>query len=1361
MTEPTGAPKLASITKEQLQRLLQVRAQKGLEVKRQPTKMPRTPDGCYPLSNAQQRFWFLEQLDENHALYNNPVYAVLSLSEPFDVALLERTFTEIVARHEIFRTAFTTKEGIPHQKIEPRAVLPFAYEDLCALPDEDKEAYLLHVALQEAAQTIPLDKPPLMRLRILRTGHAEYLFLYTPHHIISDGWSNAQLLKEQFTIYRELQLRGAHTLPPPPQFIDYVAWEQAWLASDECKASESYWRNMLRTIPPNLALPTDKPRPQVFTGRGKKLSLPVGAALTEAINRHCQRENVTPFSFFLAALNILLYRYSHQPDIVVGVPVANRTVEEFQNVFGLLLNTIPFKTSVCSEQTFAELEQQLKEQSYNSLKHQQVPFDRILAALKVERNLQTTPLFQVLFVFQNIPSLYSVGNISVKPYKVDLSITKYDLNFWVEEYNGEFVLTLTANTDVFSDKMVERILAHYALLVGNAAQNPLLPVKDMPMLTEEDKQTIFGALQASSPKLQEAVATFNALFETSASSAPERVAVASHGEQLTYRQLSLRANQLANLLLQTNKNRAPVAILLSRGVAQIVALLATIKSGVPCVPIAPDLPVERLRFILADCKASLLITEAKFRDVAAQLPLTALLLDEQAPHLAQCSAAPPTVSVLPSDLAYIIYTSGTTGAPKGVCIPHSALASYVQAITVRLGLEPGKRYATVSTLAADLGNTMIYPALALAGTLLIPTEDEITSPPLLAQCFAKTPPHYLKIVPSHLNALLSGGAAVLPSTAIIFGGEALSQTLVARVKALAPALQIFNHYGPTEATVGVAACQVQGSEPEIPIGKPLSSARLYILDPDLQPLPIGVEGEIFIGGQSLASGYLNNPDLTREKFVEAPFLPNEKLFKTGDRGAVDSEGRFFFRGRMDRQVKIRGNRVELREVELQLQALAPVQQAVALTPSEKTQGQLWAAITLSTPAEAAALRQMLAARLPAYMLPDRLIPLPQIPVTPNGKVDYEKTAQLLSSAKQPQAEAPQSAEKLTPDEERVKAIFCKVLQAEHLSLDDSFFSVGGNSLLAIELLHHIGKEFGVSLPLSFLFRNATIQKIGAGLRHQSTEFSPLVKMKDGGHGSKALFLVHPAGGNVFCYHTLASLLPGDVTIYGLQTRPGRVEQHDIKALSAQYLESIERHNITGSLAFGGWSMGALIAFEMAVQRSRKTSTCPNVLIIDQLAYADPPATPPDDVARIVLFAEKVEHMVGESLRITRQKIEGLSAQERSALFLEKFQRLGLAPQGITANEFHGFLEQMIYHNEIAAAYHPTAYDGNVLVVRSENPLHLRSDATTYADTRPADLRWRTFAPRATLTTSPGNHVSMMRSPYVEALAQKIAVEMLH
>ncbi|MDR0927072.1 MAG: amino acid adenylation domain-containing protein [Ignavibacteria bacterium] len=1354
-----------TLNKEQLDNILKLRKEKGLSGKKQSTKMPRNSDNVYPLSNAQQQFWFQEQWNSEHYLQNNPVYANLDFGETIDAQLIEIALNEIINRNDILRTSFFTKEGIPYQRVEDNVAIHIKYADVRHLSLEEKEKYLQLAAKEEALQVIPLDKAPLLRLGLIRSSETEYLFLYTPHHIISDGWSNALFIKELVQRYSSL-LAGLETdamqTPAAFQYIDYVASEQVWLRSDEYIRFEEYWQNTLTPLPPPVRLPYYKQRPSGFAKKGKKEVLPIGTALTEQINQFCKENDITPFVYFLTSLYILLYRYSYQPDIVIGVPTANRGDAEFQDVLGLFINTLPYKQNINPKQSFLELAVKIKESSYNNLKHQKIPFNKIVSALDTERDLGTSPLFQVMFAFQNIPSLYSIGDIKIKPYKIDLGLATYDLDFWVEEFSGEFVITLTANVEIFANTIVRNIIEHYHNVVNTVVTQPNIKVMDIDYIGATEKCILLNNSKTYSTLSHIPTSNLKELIERHTQTRPQHIAVESNDKSITYSDLDKKANRIANFITTQNTNKKPVLIFLNRGIDMIVALVAANKSGVPFVPLAADFPLARIKYILSDSQASIIITEQKLLPIIQELNAIKCIVDNNS--IEKYSDTPPAVQIDNKDIAYIMYTSGTTGNPKGVAVSHFAVIAFSFAMSEQLQLKADARFANVSTFAADLGYSMIFPSLLLGATLLICTESEVLSPSLLSKRFSINPPNYLKLVPAHLNALLVAGKSVLPFDKIIFAGESLGVALVQRIIKLAPELEILQFYGPTETTISITYYNVKGDEQEIPIGRPFKNTYIYILDANKNLIPIGAEGEIYIGGLLLSDGYFNNMELTAEKFIQSPFSNNTRdiLFRTGDMGIWNEDGDIIFKGRSDRQVKIRGFRVELGEVEKRLEAIDGVEQAVALF-SDATQKQLWVAVKTNGKCAEADIRQLLANNLPNYMLPDKLLITNTIPFTANGKVNYRELVNIFNaSAQEPQRANIISNEELSDEQLSIQSIFNKIFKQTNIGIDESFFDIGGNSLISIELLYHINNQFNTNLTLPFLFRNPTIRMLAKGIKQdveiKDLKHSHILNIKESIDCPVNLFLIHPAGGYIYNYLSLAELINRNVSIYAIQVAPGEQQGNSISHIASDYLDELTLLNIKGKMIFGGWSLGANIAYEMATQLGKRKNIFPTVLVLDNPAYSQNNSLNFDEAAGIVEFVAKVSLFVQKDIGITKEMLASLTPLERSKLFYERFSSHNLIPQGIGLNDFNGFIELMLEHNRIIYLYKPPRYSGNVVVIKAEAELVLQNehqDNNMLLDTRPEDLLWRSVADNVQVISTPGNHITMMRPPFIGALANNI------
>jgi amino acid adenylation domain-containing protein len=1352
--------KLGSLTKEQLQLLIKRRAGKGLNKKTPMLRMPRNDTEEFPLSNSQERFWFLEQLNKGIALYNNPVYSLVEVTESVNPVIMEKALTEVVIRHEILRTTFHHNQGILTQKVHESIPVRLKYEDISDLSEEDKDVYMEETALAEVSQNYKLDEAPLWRLRILKVSSKKQLFLFTPHHIISDGWSNAIFLRELIMAYSNIQKVGYYSSNDYPyQYVDYVNWEQKWYDSADYKKSLSYWKNLLSPLPDNINLPIDVDRPPVITGNGKMINSWLSKSETQKIEQFSKSKNITTFHALYTALSILLYRYSQQNEIVIGVPVANRNKKEFQNIVGLFLNTIPFKTTINHSITFNELVQHVKTQTESNLLHQHMPLDKILSVLNVEQRLEITPLFQVLFVFQNIPSLYSMGDVKLNPYKIDIGYTKNDLNFWVELYDEEYLITLFANTDIFSENKIERILQHFKNIIPQLIEHPDLPISEIEFITDYEKKIIFNS--SATVKIIE---NFKDRFEANLSTCNNDIAIQHNDEKLTYNELNSRANRLSNYVISKNPASAPIAILLSRGVNMIISLLAVIKSGDPYVPIDPNLPDIRIQYILNDCKANLIISETEHQHKLSAGSLQPVYLDRDEQYITKFQDKSPDSNISPHDPVYIIYTSGTTGNPKGVSIPHSSLINYTDSVTKRIGFDARSSYAIVSTIAADLGNTMIFPALLNSGSIIITPEEALFSSELLADYFQKLAPDYLKIVPSHMNALLTNNKNVLPNKALVLGGEETDTKLLARIREMSPDLDIYNHYGPTESTVGVTTYKIKGNEEVIPIGKPLENCTVYILDSNLKPVPPGVEGEIYIGGQSLAKEYLNSKELTDERFVLNPFRSyfsdvsaksdSDRLFKTNDKGLLREDGNILFRGRYDRQIKYNGHRIELKEIEAHLLKHREIDQAIILVPDDNTHGQLWAVVTVNTEFNESRIKEKLANTLPNHMIPNRIFKFNNIPVTLNGKVDYEK---VLTLAQKSIATGLTNhiPVKLTKTEQKLSDIFCRILKIDNPDINSSFFDLGGSSISSIELLYNINELFNSELSVAFIFNFSSIKRIAKEL-NSKFNFSNIVKIKNG-NSNRSLFLVHPAGGNIFCYNQMAAHITPELNVYGIQTDFSKADNDSsINTLATNYLTEIKKLELNDEYIIGGWSMGALVAHEMAVLHRNQTGKLSKVLIIDQLAYQDVDKnSKPDDIDRMVIFSKKVEHLVGDKLDINHDNLTGITDDERSVIFLEKFKQHRLAPENIRPSDFKGFLEKMLHHNDISMQHIPSAYEGEVVLVVAENPLILDGDETTYGENRPMDLLWNKFSEHLTIISSPGNHASIMRSPNVDAMAKKL------
>ncbi|MDQ3070201.1 MAG: amino acid adenylation domain-containing protein [Acidobacteriota bacterium] len=1347
--------RLASLTPDRIKLLVDRLQASPAGARTRAVRMPRNDEGRYPLSGAQERMWFLCQLSPGSPVFNNPAALWAYPSAPLDRVRLERAMAAVVARHEILRTTFHARNGRPEQVIHPEMLTGVGWDDLRPLPAPEREAAAVQLAYDEGRQPFDLAAGPLMALRVVQLADLEYLLLVTSHHIISDGWSNAMFSKELSAIYSAGDERTAGLAPIDGHYVDYVAWERAWLQSDASAGQIAYWRRQLSERVEPVDLPADRARPAAASHDGGMVTAKVPAALSEAIRQFGKTHRISLFQVLMGGLIALLHRYTGESTVTVGTLSANRNRREFQHVMGLFMNTLVIRARVDAGEPFLDLARRVQTVCQDAMAHQDLPFDRLIGELKPPRRLNVHPLFQVMFVHQNVPAQYEVPGMRLEVEKIDYGNSKFDLNFWAEELNDELRLTLHYSRDLFDAATADRILAHYQAMLESAVAAPDAPVQDLAYFEDFERKRVSTARPTASP-----AACIHRRFETQVELTPDAVAADGPAGSISYRAMNAEANQLARHLQSRGATAgAPIALLVRRTPRSLAALFGILKAGGHYLPLDPSAPAARLELLLRDAGCAQLVTEDSFRTVAAGLSVQVTCLDADAAAIA---AQPPgnlDEDQAADSLAYLIYTSGTTGTPKGVAISHGNLAAYCDAIWPVMGLSRGDRCATVSSLAADLGNTMIFPPLLNGGAVVLVPESLATDASGLADYLEAHPIDALKIVPTHLRALMSSARAaqVLPRRLLVLGGEASHADLLQAIRSIAPGLRIVNHYGPTETTIGVLTFDASAEDVNgpLPLGFPLEGARVYVLDASRRRVPPGVSGEIYIGGATVARGYLNRPELTAERFVDDPFVAGERLYRTGDRAVVRHDGAIVFQGRVDRQVKVRGFRVELAEIEHALAAHADVQQAVVLFAGEPPRLSAFVQARPGSSPDRAALEEGIRGTLPSHMLPNAVAVVSAIPLTPNGKIDYDALSKLDAAEPPTVSQAPRDAVEL-----ELAHIWADVLNVSALGIDDDFFDLGGHSLLATQLMARIEDRCGVRLPLSTLFEHGTIRRMAGCIRAgEHSRRSPLVAIQPRGAGIPVVF-VHPAGGNVLCYHQLAQALGSDVPFYALQALPSPDEDEpSIAGLARTYLDAmLGDDRFTGQIVLGGWSMGALVAFEIASLLAREHGRTPCVAVLDQPAPGTGAGAADDEVSRMGAFARKVSELVGAELGITEQGLETQTPDERARMFLDRFIEHQLAPETTTVSDFRGFLDLMLTHNRITGTYTAPPYPGRIVV--------FRADATAAApgissSPRPSDLGWGSFSRQPLeVVPVPGTHISMMRDANVRVLADRFAACLL-
>jgi amino acid adenylation domain-containing protein/FkbM family methyltransferase len=877
-----------------------------------------------------------------------------------------QAFRAIIERHEVLRTVIVSQEGNPVQKVTDNNLVDFPFVDLRRFATAKREAELWRLLGNEARRTFDLSRDLMLRVHLFQMDEDEYVLLLVTHHIASDAWSTRIFVQEVSDLYDAFAAgRPSPLAELSIQYADYALWQRNKLQGPFLEEQLAYWKRQLTGSPPLLQLPTDRPRPHLQTSRGAKQTLQLSRTLIEALKPLLHREGATLFMAMLAVFQVLLHRYSGQDDIVVGSPIAGRGRKQIEPLIGFFVNMLVLRSDLSGDPSFLELLKRVREMTLEAYDHQDLPFEKLVEELQPERRLSQAPLFQVSLAFQNTEiQILQLSGVTIEPIEIDTGTAKLDLLLSIVQQDGGLRLRAEFNKDLFDEDTIIRLLGHFQVLVEEVIKNPARRVSALPMMSGSERAQL--VLERSTwPAVGESC--LHHLFEQQVVRTPDATAVRHEEQTLTYWQLDQRSNQVANYLVSQGIGpECPVALLTDRSPEMLVGLLGILKAGGAFVPLDPSFPLHRLAFMLKDSQARLLLTQEAFRSVISDMgnsvpthradksrvtlqnSLPVLCLDTGSQSLAAQPAENPCAPVLPEHLAYVIYTSGSTGEPKGVAIEHRQITRYVQGICERLELPEATQFALVSTIAADLGYTAVFPSLSTGGCLHLISREQSVDSALLAGYFTRHPIDCLKIVPSHLAALLASPnpRQLLPKQRLILGGEASRSEWIDALQSLAPDCQVFNHYGPTETTVGVISGRLTktlqySSSGTAPLGRPLGDARIYILDREKQPVPVGVIGELHVGGRCVARGYWNRPQLSAEKFTPNPFdsSPGARLYNTGDRARYLPDGTVEFLGRTDQQIKLRGFRVELGEIEASLNRHPGVREA-AVVAREDTPGDL-------------------------------------------------------------------------------------------------------------------------------------------------------------------------------------------------------------------------------------------------------------------------------------------------------------------------------------------------------------------------------------------------------------------------------------
>jgi amino acid adenylation domain-containing protein len=1337
--------------------------------------VPRS-GGPLPSSFAQQRLWFLHHLDPASPAYN--LSLPLRLRGGLDGTALSRALSEMLRRQESLRTVFELRDRQVLQRIEEARPVAVPLVDLGALPADRREEEAEGLVRAEAARCFDLEQGPLLRTLLMRIAAADHVFVLSQHHIVSDAWSMGVFIREMTVLYQAFSQGRPSPLPELPlQYADFAVWQRSWLSGGVLESEVRWWRERLQGVPALLELPLDRPRPPVQTFVGGQAQRQLAAPLATRLLALARSEGATPFMAFLALFEILLLRHTGQSDFALGTPIANRNRGETEALIGFFVNTLVLRCDLTGRPSFRQLLGRVREMTVGSYTHQDLPFEKLVEELRPERSLSHTPLFQVLFSLSSPAEVPSISGLTLESLPLDSGTSKFDLSLFVEERAGSFTLAAGYNSDLFLPATVERLLEHFEVLLEGAVAEPEQPVTLLPLMSAAERDQVVEEWNATAAPFPEA-SCLHELFDAQVRRSPDAVALVYGEETLTYGELHRRAGALAHRLGRLGVGTdSLVGILAERSLEMVVGLLAILEAGGAYVPLDPSYPADRLAYMLADSGVEVLLTQSRLESALPALPGKLLRLDDPALFAGRPEAAPDSAAD-PSSLAYTIYTSGSTGRPKGAGVSHRAIVNRLCWMQSAYRLTAADRVLQKTPFSFDVSVWELFWPLITGARLVMAPPGAHQDPAQMAALIRNHGITTLHFVPSMLQVFLEqqGLAEACGSVRQVFAsGEALPFELKERFLSRLPGTALHNLYGPTEAAVDVTfhACEPGGERRIVPIGRPISNTSILLLDAEGEPVPIGVPGELHIGGVNLARGYLGRPELTAERFVPDPFAgaAGMRLYRTGDLARFRPDGEVEFLGRLDHQIKLHGVRIELGEVEAALGQHPAIRETVVLARQDGGDTRLVAYLvprgdaTDGAAADAAELRVFLRARLPEAMVPSAFVILPALPLNPSGKVDRRALPAPEWNPRQEALVAPR-----TPAEQGLAQLWSEILGRSGFGVEDSFFELGGTSLQAAILMISLESRLGASLPLAALFEAPTVARLarylesrvpaamdrlsetgaeaseGLSAAAQGVD-SPLAAIQTQG-SQPPLFCVHPVGGTVFCYLPLARALGPDQPLYGLQSIGfvgGREPLSTVGEIAGTYLAALRSVQPRGPYRLAGWSMGGVIAYEMA---RRLIALDEEVAVLVLLDSSVPQGSPDlDESEAFAAFAADLAGLTGKRLELEPAVLRGVAPEQRVPFLLEQARAVGALPAGLGVPQLDRLFKVFRANLKALRAWAPLpCRPGEVVSVRPETKLARGAGDGGWTELTGGEVR---------IWPVPGDHFSLLREPGVAGLARRL------
>ncbi len=1299
------------------------------------------------ISKSQMRFWFLDRMEPGNAACN--VSRRYYLKGKPDVRLLEKSFELLIRRHEILRSAIVGGNGSPLLKVLGTLDFKIDIFDVGYLDDEKKYSEAARIANESAARPFMLAKPPLFRANLVRLNENEWIFTFVIHHIIIDGSSLGILFKELETIYNSFVKNEPLSLPPAEKnYSDYITYVHQAQDGKDSARKLNFWKKQLGGEIPLSEIPKDYNKSIKPTFNGARIYFSFDEALVNQLRKISKENSCSLYTTLLAAFKVLLYRYTGNSDLTIGSPVLNRP-EDFKDCIGVFINMLPFRSCLDGKKSFRDFLQAERRVTFSAFANHDYPFEDIIANIHPHRSPMVHPVFQIMFQYitGKKPELYGLG---VESMEIDTGKSQFDLSLYIWEWSNYLDGYYEFNTDLYSKEKIERLSLHFNLLLKSIVSDPHASLNALSFLSEKETTKLL-VLQNDTGRQYPTDKTVTDLFEESVRNNPEKIAVESGNTKLSYKMLNDRANRLAGYLIEKNvKPGDLVGISTDRSADMIISLLAVMKAGAAYVPLDPTYPPDRLNYMIKDSELSVIITQTEFLNLFTNFDGVLLDIQKEKSILDSYPAYLNKIECFPENKAYVIYTSGSTGRPKGVAILHRSVVNFLYSMMEKPGISKDDILLSVTSLSFDISVLEIFLPLA-AGAKVVLVPKEITyDGQMLLKNLRQSKANIMQATPSTWRLLLSAGWNEKFNLRILCGGEPFNTDLAEQL--LDRCDELWNMYGPTETTIWSSVKKISAKE-KITLGSPIANTQFYVLDSNRKLLPEGMPGELYIGGAGLAEGYLNNPELTAEKFIDNPFIYNgEKIYRTGDIVRIIRNGECEFLHRADNQIKLRGYRIELGEIESALYSNNYVKEAAVIIKEIKTGDvRLIAFVVMENKAKLnlSEAKLHLGKKLPEYMIPSLIIELEKLPLTPNGKVDKKALATMV------EVDNFNKLEKVEPRDETEKElvkIWQKVLGTGKIGVTDDFFELGGHSLLAVFLFNEINKNFGTDLPLSLLFTFPTIEGISFHIREKKYNQAQqvLLKLKNG-NGRHPLFLIHGAGGNVFLYKELAEHLHNEIPVYGVQSihlvNNSFIERNLID-MAERYVNEILTVQPEGPYYLAGYCMGGTVALEIAQQLQRRGKS------VAVLALLETYNVNTLNKSAVLKSFNKIQNLffhIGNYLASSESRAlffnkKFMVEKERIALKLKIFfsRLISVFNPASTPKYPHINVEKM---NESAQnKYIPEKYRGKIILIKPK---------TYFAGSGDFNFGWSGITDELHVVTINVNPRGMLIKPFVESLAKEL------